>query len=81
MGRLALVGRWAGVYRMAVRPDVRRRGHATASLRALPVHAANHGARRTWLQVIADNRAARALYELVGFARSSGYHYPALITR
>lgn len=79
--RLALVGQWAGVYCMAVRPDVRRRGHATAVLRALLEHAANRGARRTWLQVVENNKAARTLYERAGFARSSSYHYRTLLSR
>ncbi|GAA4856609.1 GNAT family N-acetyltransferase [Saccharopolyspora cebuensis] len=75
VGRVSLVGRWAGVYCMAVRADARRRGHATEVLRALLVGAADRGARHTWLQVVADNAAARALYERVGFADFSRYHY------
>ncbi|GAB2733357.1 hypothetical protein GCM10027174_02530 [Salinifilum aidingensis] len=75
VGRLSLVGRWAGIYCMAVRPDVRRRGHATDVLRALLVDATALGVRHTWLQAAADNAAALALYERAGFADVSSYHY------
>lgn len=75
IGRLALVGQWAGVYCMVVRPDLRRRGYAMSVLRALFEHAVNLGIRSTWLQVVADNDAARALYRKVGFVDLSAYHY------
>lgn len=78
VGRLALVGRWAGLYCMAVRPDLRRRGYAMSVLRALLEHAVNLGVRSTWLQVVANNDAARALYRRVGFADLSSYHYRTL---
>lgn len=75
VGRLSLVGQWAGIYCMAVRADARRRGHAMGVLRALLADAADRGVRHTWLQVVADNLAARALYERVGFTDFSSYHY------
>jgi ribosomal protein S18 acetylase RimI-like enzyme len=75
VARLALVDDWAGIYCMAVRPDVRRRGHATAMLRALLEQAASRGIARAWLQVLADNDRARALYAHAGFATASSYHY------
>lgn len=78
VGRMALVGEWGGVYCMAVRPDVRRRGCATAVLRALLDHASSHGVRHAWLQVLRDNLAARALYSGAGFTDASGYHYRCL---
>lgn len=81
VGRLALVGQWAGVYCMAVRPDVRRRGYAMSVLRALIEHAADRGVRHTWLQVVADNDAARTLYRRAGFADLYGYHYRTLRMR
>lgn len=78
VGRLALVGEWAGLYCMAVRPGARRSGHATTVLRALLEHGVARGAGYAWLQVAADNEAARTLYERVGFVPCSGYHYRVL---
>lgn len=75
VGRLSLDGRWAGVSCMAVRADVRRRGHAMDVLRALLVDAADREVRHTWLQVVEENVAARDLYGRLGFADFSGYHY------
>ena len=75
VGRLSLDGRWAGVYCMAVRPDARRRGHAMDVLRALLANASDRQVRHTWLQVVEENVAARALYGRLGFADFSGYHY------
>ncbi|WP_187352013.1 GNAT family N-acetyltransferase [Allosaccharopolyspora coralli] len=75
VGRLSLVGQWAGVYCMAVRADVRRRGHAQDILRGLLTAAADRGVRHTWLQVVSDNLAARKLYEHAGYQDFSTYHY------
>jgi ribosomal protein S18 acetylase RimI-like enzyme len=81
VGRLALVGQWGGIYCLTVRPDARRRGYAMAVLRTLLEHAAGRGVRQVWLQVVADNTAARALYERLGFIECSGYHYRTLVAR
>ncbi len=75
VGRLSLVGQWAGVYCMAVRADVRRRGHAQDILRGLLTEAVDRGVRHTWLQVVSDNLAARRLYGRAGFQDFSNYHY------
>ncbi|MFC6023577.1 GNAT family N-acetyltransferase, partial [Plantactinospora solaniradicis] len=75
VGRLALVDGWGGIYCMAVREDARRRGYAKAVLRALLERASKRGIQGIWLQVVADNHAARALYERSGFTRASSYHY------
>lgn len=75
VGRLSLVGHWAGVYCMAVRADARRRGHAQHILRGLLSEAVNRGVRHAWLQVVSDNFAARGLYERAGFQDFSNYHY------
>ncbi|MGJ7905640.1 GNAT family N-acetyltransferase [Actinopolyspora sp. H202] len=80
VGRLALVGSWAGVYCLATRPDARRRGHASAILRGLLERAAERGVKYTWLQVTADNTAALGLYERLGFVTRSSYHYRELPT-
>jgi ribosomal protein S18 acetylase RimI-like enzyme len=75
VGRLALADDWGGLYCMAVRPDVRRRGHAMTVLRALLERASTTGVRRSWLNVVAENDAARSLYARAGFVPVSSYHY------
>ncbi|QWF80031.1 GNAT family N-acetyltransferase [Amycolatopsis sp. CA-230715] len=74
-GRLALEGEWGGLSAVAVRGDARRRGHATAIIRALLETTA---VRKVWLQVVADNAPALALYERMGFTTATEYHYRVL---
>ncbi|MHB8295872.1 MAG: GNAT family N-acetyltransferase [Acidimicrobiales bacterium] len=78
VGRLALVEDCGGIYCMAVRPDARRRGHAMAVLRALLEQASHLSIARVWLQAVAGNRRARALYARAGFIDASTYHYRRL---
>jgi ribosomal protein S18 acetylase RimI-like enzyme len=78
IGRLALVGEWGGVYCMAVRADVRRRGLGAAVLRGLLAGGHERGVTRYWLHVRAENTAARQLYANAGFAEASVYHYRTL---
>ena len=62
---------------LAVAPHVRRRGHATALLRAVMAEAQEAGAGKATLEVRASNAAALALYERLGFrvsARRPGYY-------
>lgn len=75
VARLALVGEWGGLFAVATRPADRRRGHAAALIRALAAAAASHGVERLWLQVMADNTAALALYRSLGFTPASSYAY------
>jgi N-acetylglutamate synthase len=72
VARLALVGEWGGLYCMAVRPDVRRRGLGSVLLRGL---LDGSGVARCWLQVRADNPGARAFYARAGFTAAARYHY------
>ncbi|NEC71734.1 GNAT family N-acetyltransferase, partial [Streptomyces rochei] len=58
-----------------VDPAQRRRGLATAVLAALARRALDEGASAAWLQVEADNTAARALYTGMGFAAHHAYHH------
>lgn len=80
-GEVVAVGRgvtqegWLGVFGMAVLPHARRRGLATAVLRALGDWAAQHGACSTYLQVHSANDAALRLYDSVGLAPASRYAY------
>lgn len=79
IGRLALVEDWAGLYCLAVRPDVRRTGQAGSIIRALLEQARDQGVRHVWLQVLADNRGALALYRRLGFRAAADYHYRRLV--
>ncbi|MDY0911800.1 GNAT family N-acetyltransferase [Rathayibacter festucae] len=66
---------WVGLFALATRPDARRRGHAATILRALLEQAAARGTDRLWIQVLADNAAARRLYASLGCRESSHYEY------
>ncbi|MEY9952410.1 GNAT family N-acetyltransferase [Leifsonia sp. EB34] len=75
VARLALAGDWAGLYAVATLPAARRRGLARALAVALADAAGDHGVRHLWLQVLADNAAAHALYSGLGFRPASHYAY------
>jgi ribosomal protein S18 acetylase RimI-like enzyme len=75
VARLALVDDWAGLYCVVVDPAFRRQGRALALLRELLLEASSLGFDRAWLQVVAGNEPARALYARLGFATVSRYHY------
>jgi predicted GNAT family acetyltransferase len=68
-------GRWAGFAAVEVDPALRRRGLGTAVMAALARQALDEGASAAWLQVEADNAAARALYAGMGFAPHHAYHH------
>ncbi|MFJ8160930.1 GNAT family N-acetyltransferase [Streptomyces sp. NPDC096136] len=75
IGRCVADGRWAGFGAVAVDPEHRRRGLATAVMTALARRALEEGASAAWLQVETDNPAARALYDGMGFATHHAYHH------
>jgi ribosomal protein S18 acetylase RimI-like enzyme len=75
VARLALVDDWAGLYCVVVDPAFRRQGRALALIRGLLLEATSLGFDRAWLQVIAGNEPARALYARLGFETVSRYHY------
>ena len=67
----------AEVVMLAVAPDACRRGIATRLLTRACAEAQANGARRTFLEVAADNDAARGLYAAAGFTAVSsraGYY-------
>jgi ribosomal-protein-alanine N-acetyltransferase len=76
---------------LAVRPAERRQGVATALLRAAFATASEGSVKSCFLEVAADNRAARNLYAREGFApvgrrkayyrRASGARVDALVMR
>ncbi|MEU6983207.1 GNAT family N-acetyltransferase [Streptomyces sp. NPDC046324] len=75
IGRCVVDGRWAGFMAVEVDPAQRRRGLATAVMAALARQALDEGASAAWLQVEAENDAARSLYEGMGFAVHHHYHH------
>ncbi|MFI2370988.1 GNAT family N-acetyltransferase [Streptomyces sp. NPDC018833] len=75
IGRCVVDGRWAGFMAVEVDPENRRQGLATAAMAALARRALEEGASAAWLQVEADNEAARALYGAMGFTVHHHYHH------
>ncbi|MCL2552315.1 MAG: GNAT family N-acetyltransferase [Actinomycetia bacterium] len=75
IGRAVVDGPWALFGAVEVIPEMRRRGLATAVMGALARQAAAEGATAAYLQVEADNAAARPLYDRMGFTDHHGYHY------
>ncbi|MBY0338017.1 MAG: GNAT family N-acetyltransferase [Acetobacteraceae bacterium] len=69
----------AEILTLAVVPEARRQGVATALVEAACAAALLAGARVMFLEVAEDNGAARALYAALGFAvagRRRGYYGP-----
>jgi ribosomal protein S18 acetylase RimI-like enzyme len=56
-----------GIAGLAVAPDARERGVASALLAAVEIHARGSGARKLSLRVLSTNDAALRLYERLGF--------------
>ena len=76
IGRGAVDDGWLGVTAVEVAPGWRRQGLAMAVMSALCVWAADvHAATHSYLQVSADNEAALALYERLGYWRHHTYRY------
>jgi GNAT superfamily N-acetyltransferase len=77
-GQIARECALVGVYDVFVREDARGKGIAGALTAAMLRHAAQQGARTAYLQVDANNTAARAVYSKFGFADAYGYWYRSL---
>jgi ribosomal protein S18 acetylase RimI-like enzyme len=77
VGRGAVDGEWLGVMAVEVDPAFRRQGLAAAVMAALWQWGAAHGAVRSYLQVMAANTSAVALYEKLGYWVHHDYHYRA----
>ncbi|KDP90811.1 GNAT family N-acetyltransferase, partial [Clavibacter michiganensis] len=73
--RLALVGAWGGLFAVATRPEARRRGLSRAAMAAAVRAGVERGITDLWLQVVAENDGALALYEGLGFVPASRYEY------
>jgi GNAT superfamily N-acetyltransferase len=65
----------AGIMSLAVRADRRRQGLGIEILSSALRWARMRGARTAWLQVVADNREALALYSKMGFEEAYRYAY------
>ena len=73
---------WVGLYDVVTAPARRGQGHATRLLLGLlGWAAADAGATRAYLQVVADNVPALALYRKLGFTDAYGYWYRVAPTR
>jgi GNAT superfamily N-acetyltransferase len=67
-----------GLYDVFTAPAVRGQGLSRQLCAHLLAQAWEHGARTAYLQVDADNAAARAVYRRLGFVDGYAYHYRAL---
>jgi GNAT superfamily N-acetyltransferase len=65
----------AGIMSLAVRADRRRQGLGIEILSSALRWARVRGARTAWLQVVADNHEALALYRKLGFVEAYRYAY------
>ena len=78
MGLAVRDGVHAGLFDVATLPGARRSGHARALTLALLQRAAELGAQQAYLQVVAKNLAALALYVSLGFEECYRYWYRVL---
>ncbi len=74
-GQFALEGDLVGLYDIFTVPQARGRGVASRLCTHLLNEAVARGAAHAYLQVEAENHAARAVYQRLGFADAYGYHY------
>lgn len=74
-GQFALEGDLLGLYDVFTAVSARGRGYAGALCRHLLTQGRSRGARHAYLQVEAENHAARAVYHRLGFADGYAYHY------
>lgn len=77
-GQTAREGDLVGLYDVFTDPVARGQGLARLLCSQLLENAAATGARVAYLQVDADNHAARVIYQRLGFADAYAYHYRSL---
>ena len=75
VARGVLTDGWLGVTAVTVAEQHRRTGVATAVMAVLHNWAAERGAHSVYLQVVASNAPARALYRRAGFIEHHRYRY------
>jgi len=76
--QFAIESELVGLYDVFTAPAVRGQGLSRRLCALLLAKACEQGARIAYLQVDADNHAARAVYRRLGFADGYAYHYRAL---
>lgn len=76
-GQFAIEGDLVGLYDVFTLPEARGQGLASQVCAHLLEVARQRAARHAYLQVDADNTAARAVYHRLGFADAYRYHYRA----
>jgi RimJ/RimL family protein N-acetyltransferase len=64
-----------GIFDIVIHPDHRGQGHGTHLMGALLAWGQEHGADRTYLQVMCNNEPALQLYEKLGFKEEYRYWY------
>ncbi len=74
-GQIAVEGRIVGVYDVFTREGARGQGLARALCERMLFEQASAGAEVAYLQVEADNMAARRIYLRLGFRDAYAYHY------
>lgn len=74
-GQFAREGDLVGLYDVFTTASARGQGLARRLCAWMLDRAVSQGARHAYLQVDADNGAARAVYHRLGFADAYGYHY------
>jgi ribosomal protein S18 acetylase RimI-like enzyme len=75
IARVAVDGRWAGLFGVEVAQSHRRTGIGTAVTAAALRWAVARGARHTYLQVMSSNAAAITFWQRLGFAHHHDYRY------
>jgi GNAT superfamily N-acetyltransferase len=76
-GQIAIEDDLVGLYDVFTAESARGQGHAKVLCRHLLQAARQRGARHAYLQVEADNQAARSVYRTLGFVDAYAYHYRA----
>ena len=74
-GMAVVEGALAGLFDIVTHPESRRRGYGRILVRSLLAHATAMGASHAYLQVLADNAPALALYDGLGFSTLYEYWY------
>jgi GNAT superfamily N-acetyltransferase len=75
IGRAVVTGDWLGLSAVEVDPSLQGRGLGSSVVAALLAWGATRGARSAYIQTLADNEAARALYARFGFSTHHAYRY------